>query len=87
MKPDGSPTIPLAELAPGESGTVASLDDRGPITRRLLDLGFIPKTAVRVLRRAPLADPVIYELRGTQICLRHSEARTIQMRRTHGEPR
>jgi Fe2+ transport system protein FeoA len=27
-----------------------------------------------VLRRAPMGDPVSYELRGTRICLRRTEA-------------
>jgi Fe2+ transport system protein FeoA len=29
---------------------------------------------VRCRRRAPLGDPRVYELRGTQLCLRRSEA-------------
>jgi Fe2+ transport system protein FeoA len=47
------------------------------IGRRLLDLGFVPETPVAVLRRAPLGDPVSYQLRGYQICLRRSEAEQI----------
>jgi len=33
-----------------------------------------------MVRNAPLGDPVIYELRGTQLCLRRSEARLVQVR-------
>jgi ferrous iron transport protein A len=50
------------------------------IGRRLLDLGFIPKTPIAVLRRAPLGDPVSYELRGYRICLRREEAEQILVR-------
>jgi ferrous iron transport protein A len=50
------------------------------IGRRLLDLGFVPDTPVEVLRRAPLGDPVSYELRGYQICLRRDEAEQIMVR-------
>jgi ferrous iron transport protein A len=47
---------------------------------RLLDLGFVPGTPVRAVRRAPLGDPTLYELRGTQLCLRRSEAERVIVR-------
>jgi Fe2+ transport system protein FeoA len=64
----------LTELAPGDAGVIARVDAADGIGRRLLDLGFIPGTPLRVVRRAPLGDPVSFELRGTRICLRRSEA-------------
>ena len=39
-----------------------------------------PLVAVVVIRRAPLGDPVEYELRGCRICLRRSEAERIRVR-------
>ena len=56
------------------------VDPGSPVSRRLLDLGFVPGTRVRVLRRAPLGDPTVYELRGTQLCLRRSEAARVWVR-------
>ena len=69
----------LADLAPGSTARVAAVDPLSPIGRRLLDLGFVPGTAVQVVRRAPLGDPVEYELRGYRLCLRRSEAQRIQV--------
>ena len=71
------PPVPLASLKPGMRCTVARIDPGGGIDRRLLDLGFVPDTPVRVMRRAPLGDPVSYALRGFEICLRNSEAARI----------
>ena len=71
---------PLASLEPGATATIAYVDPDLPIGRRLLDLGFVPATEVRVLRRAPLGDPVEYELRGTRLCLRRTEAERIWVR-------
>ena len=68
------PPVTLSSLAPGASCTVVRIEGSGGIDRRLLDLGFVPNTPIRVVRRAPLGDPVSYELRGFQICLRHTEA-------------
>jgi ferrous iron transport protein A len=71
--------VSLADLAPGAAGVVHSVDGNGAIGRRLLDLGFVPGTPLAVVRRAPLGDPVEYELRGTRLCLRRSEAARIRV--------
>ena len=72
--------VPLTDLPPGSSAVIERVDPGLPSGQRLLDLGFVPATRVRVLRRAPLGDPVAYEVRGTQLCLRMSEARHIWVR-------
>ncbi len=74
-------SVTLGELRPGERATVLGVDREGPIGRRLLDMGFLPGTPVVLLRRAPLGDPAVYELRGYQLCLRRSEALCISVRR------
>jgi ferrous iron transport protein A len=72
--------LKLAELPLGEPAVVEAVDGGSAVATRLLDLGFAPGTAVRALRRAPLGDPTLYELRGTQLCLRRSEAERIGVR-------
>src|SRR5262245_48095384 len=62
--------VTLADLAPGARAVVERVDPALPIGRRLLDLGFVKDTEIRVLRRAPLGDPVSYEIRGSRLCLR-----------------
>ena len=79
--------VPLASLAPGARAVVARVDTDSAIGRRLLDLGFVPATAVQVVRSAPLGDPVSYELRGMRICLRRSESMKIWVEATHGPAR
>ena len=76
-----SSSLPLADLRPGETAVIERVDAASPVGQRLLDLGFIPKTRVQVVRRAPLGDPSVYELRGSRLCLRRSEAERIQVRR------
>lgn len=66
--------VPLASLAPGAHAVIESVDATTAIGRRLADLGFLPRTPIHVLRRAPLGDPVAYELRGYRLCLRRTEA-------------
>jgi ferrous iron transport protein A len=73
--------VALADLEPGTAARVEAVDPGSAIGRRLLDLGFVPGTEVRVVRRAPLGDPVEYELRGYRLCLRRSEALRIRVQR------
>ena len=71
--------ILLSELPVGATAKVIAVDAPGPLGTRLRDLGLHPGTVVHCLRRAPLGDPRIYELRGVQLCLRSSEAGLVRV--------
>ncbi|MBE3585034.1 MULTISPECIES: FeoA family protein [Desulfofundulus] len=66
--------LPLSELPTGQWGRVISLNARGMIRYRLLDLGLVPDTTVQAVRRGPLGDPIVYRIRGALIALRREEA-------------
>jgi ferrous iron transport protein A len=51
----------------------------GMMGQRLLDMGFIPGTRIKVVRNAPLVDPVEFLLKGYNISLRHSEAKQVEV--------
>lgn len=69
----------LAELPLHGSGRVLRVNGSGPFAERLAELGFVPGTQVELLRRAPLGDPLLFRLRGTEIALRRREARCIEI--------
>lgn len=71
----------LADLAPGSCAVITGLSERsGPeVARRLFDLGFAPGVQVEVVRRAPLADPVVFRVAGYELALRRAQARCIQV--------
>ena len=71
----------LDTLALGETAIVEGLEGDGPVEQRLRDLGLVPGTQVRALRRAPLGDPTEYELRGYRLCLRRTEGARVRVRR------
>lgn len=71
----------LADLERGETAEIEAVTVPDPFGRRLADLGFLPGTRVTLVRRAPLGDPSVYELRGSQLCIRRREARGIRIRR------
>lgn len=74
-----SGTVSLASLEPGAAAVIDRVEAASSVGERLSDLGFLPKTPIRVLRRAPLGDPIEYELRGYRLCLRSSEAARIRV--------
>ncbi len=69
--------IPLSKLGIGKTGTIKRVEDDGVISRRLADLGFLPETLVILSRKAPIGDPLCFEVRGSQMCLRTKEASKI----------
>ncbi len=77
---DPNAAVPLTSLRPGERACVVAVEVEGGVGRRLLDLGFVPGTPLHVIRRAPLGDPVAYEIRGMRVCLRGREAAGILVR-------
>jgi ferrous iron transport protein A len=81
--PPPRPTLELrlADLEPGAGAIVARVVGESGLAERLLDLGFLPGTPVRVVRRAPLGDPTLYELRGYRLCLRRAEGMRIRVSR------
>lgn len=70
----------LAELTAGCRARVVAVEDTGSgqVARRLAELGFTPGTVVDVVRWAPLRDPVVYRLKGYEICLRRAQAALIR---------
>lgn len=78
---DSGDDVSLAELPPGAEAMIVRVESgvSPAIARRLADLGFTPGTRVRVERRAPLRDPVLYRLRDYDVCLRQAQAAYIRV--------
>lgn len=69
----------LKELKPGQQGRVASIGTTGPMKRRIMDMGITPGVEIKVVKVAPLGDPVEVHVRGYELSLRKEEAQQIQM--------
>lgn len=67
----------LSELKPNDSGTIKSIKAEGSLKQKLLDMGMIPGSPIKVLKLAPLGDPIDVQIRGYQLSLRKSEAQHI----------
>lgn len=69
----------LDNVETGETVKVCCVEGEGRMTRRLLEMGFVPGTVVKVLRRAPLSDPIEYEILGYLVSLRREEASLVRV--------
>ena len=69
--------VPLHELRAGQHGIVVRVGGKGPVKQRMMDMGLVPGTEVKMVRVAPLGDPVEFEVKGYSLSLRKSEARNI----------
>lgn len=70
-------TVRLSELHPGDNGAVSGIEARGPIRRRLLEMGFIRGERLKVIKVAPLGDPMEIVLKGYHLSLRREESTCI----------
>lgn len=73
--------IPLDRLGEGQRGEVLAISShiRGLDRRRLLDLGILPGTEIRVEMVSPSGDPTAYRIRDSVIALRSNQSRHIRV--------
>ena len=70
----------LSDLEQGTRAVIASIPSGDTSMTRLRELGLLPGTTIKIIRRAPLGDPIEISVRGSLISLRANEAKLIEMR-------
>ena len=76
----------LNHILPGWTVRIVGINATGLIRRRLMEMGILRGVTLRVLRMAPLGDPMEVQLRGLHISLRKVEAARIDVERLEGPP-
>ncbi len=69
----------LSTLQPGEEGVITKVKGYGAFRKRINEMGFVPGVTVKVIKKAPLGDPMELELMGYRISLRKNEANLIEI--------
>lgn len=69
----------LDQMAPGQECRVCDVSLEGAKLQRLLDMGFVEGTRIRVIRNAPLLDPLDVEIRGYLVAIRRNEAKGVEV--------
>jgi|TARA_B100001059_G_scaffold88029_1_gene86451 ferrous iron transport protein A len=68
----------LTELPIGSVARISSIDD-SPHKEKLQEMGCIPGVLVKPIMRAPLGDPIAFELEEYTLSMRKNEAFSIQV--------
>jgi ferrous iron transport protein A len=71
----------LSDLKIGEKCTVIRVEGDSPVSLRLMEMGVIPGAVVRLVKVAPLGDPIEIEVKGYHLAIRKAEARSIEVTR------
>ncbi len=74
----------LDQLKPGEQAIIRAVGGEGALRCRLLDMGLIPRTTIRLQKVAPMGDPIEIYVRGYELTLRKDDAKKIEVEVTKG---
>lgn len=67
----------ICDLKIGDQAIIRNIEGNEKLTKRLLSLGCIEGTSIKLKRKAPLGDPLIITFRGFDIALRKKDAKKI----------
>jgi len=79
--------VRISELKPGETAVIEDVALPESERQLLIRFGFFDGAEVRCSRRAPLGDPVVYSLDGSEVALRTETACRIFAWRVDGQTR
>lgn len=69
----------LADLPIGKEAVIKTVGGEGNLRCRFLDMGLIPRTRVKVMKVAPMGDPIQIHLRGYDMTIRKEDAAMIEL--------
>jgi len=72
-------SMTLAQMTTGSRCMIAKVHGHGGFRHRIQEMGFVKGQEVKVLKNAPLLDPIEYEIMGSHVALRRKEAANIEV--------
>lgn len=75
----GQKIIDLNQLTSGESGKIVRILGKGSLKKRLREMGVTSGQIIRVMKAAPLDDPIEIKIRNYNLSLRRDEAVNIEV--------
>ena len=77
----------LSEIKQGQSAYIEKVGGEGALRQHLLDMGVIPGAHVKLIKFAPMGDPMELRIHGYELTLRLAEAENIEILLTDDEAR
>ncbi len=69
----------IADLKLNQKGRIISINGKGLLRHRLMEMGFTPQTIVTLRKVAPFGDPLELTIRNYEISIRKDEAKMIEI--------
>lgn len=69
----------LSQCRPGQGGRIVRIQSDGPVGQRLMEMGLIEGAEVKVVRVAPLGDPMEVLVQSYRLSLRKVEAERVEV--------
>lgn len=69
----------LSDIPTGQEVIITKVLGHGAFRKRITEMGFVNSKKVKVIKNAPLQDPVEYEIMGYNVSLRRSEAQMVEV--------
>lgn len=69
----------LSELQRGDKAVIMKIVGSGLLRKRLAELGFVKGKVIKVIRFAPMGDPVVYKVLSSELAIRLDAASMIEV--------
>jgi ferrous iron transport protein A len=69
--------VTLDRIPRGTAARILAIEGSSAIALRLMEMGLVPGAPVRVVKTAPLGDPIHVCIRNSHLALRRADARTV----------
>ncbi|MBQ1850733.1 MAG: ferrous iron transport protein A, partial [Lachnospiraceae bacterium] len=69
----------LKDLEIGKKVEITAVGGEGALRQHLLDMGLIPGAKIKIVKYAPMGDPMEVRIHGYELTLRLSEAEQIEI--------
>lgn len=69
----------LSDLTDSKPAIITKVMGHGAFRKRITEMGFVKGTSIKLVKYAPLHDPIEYELMGYHVSLRRTEAELIEV--------
>ena len=72
--------LPVSDLRPGSSSQIVAVGGTRAFRRRLMEMGLLPGTTLRLVRWVGIGDLLEVEVRGCHVSLRRADAQRLLVR-------
>lgn len=70
----------LKDLKIGESAEITAVGGEGALRQHFLDMGVVPGVEIKLMKLAPMGDPMEFRIHGYELTLRLADAEKIDVK-------